>query len=339
MTYPKVSIVIALPKINRYILEAIPYYENLDYPDFEIIVLPDEDKFEDAKLSDKLNIRLVPSPDHPGQKRDLGAKVANGEIIAYIDDDAYPREDWLKNAVEIFNRSEQIGIVGGPGITPPNEKFWSRLSGNIYESFVMSGRARNRFYITGNEYEEEDIASVNLLVRKKVFEEVNGFSDTYDYHPGEDTIFCLKVKKAGYKLIFSPNVVVYHHRRVLFWDHFRQILNYALHRGYFVKRFPENSRKIQYFIPSAFLLGVVGGAILSPFSNLILYPYLSAMSLYFVLCIVSSIRKNPLETLLTTIGIFLSHLTYGFFFLVGLFMKKPPKRFLRKNIQTQKRFQ
>ncbi len=48
-------------------------------------------------------ITIIPTgPVGPPLKRDIGAKKAKGEIIAFIDDDAYPRKDWLINAVKNF---------------------------------------------------------------------------------------------------------------------------------------------------------------------------------------------------------------------------------------------
>jgi GT2 family glycosyltransferase len=340
--YPKVSIVIPLPKIGHFVKEAIPHYEKLDYPNFEIIILPDEDKVSYEKLSDKLDIRIVPSPANLGKKRDVGAEVSKGDVIAFTDDDAYPRPDWLKNAIEILFRSEEIGAVGGPAITPDNEPFWAKISGNVFSSFLMSGSARKRFVITNNkEHEDNEIHGVNIIIKKDVYLKVGGSSDIYQYHSGEDTLLCLKIRKAGYKIIFSPNVVVYHHRRSLFWDHFKQIRNYAMHRGFFIKKFPENSLRIQYFLPSMFLVGLIGGGILSFFSSLILKLYLGVLGFYFLLALISSLKPNPIETLLTTVGIFLSHITYGYYFIKGLLISEEAitsEDMKKRNIFSQKRF-
>lgn len=347
MEYPKVSIIVPAVRIGSYIREAIKYYEELDYPNFEIIVIVNEENFSNEKLSDRLNIKLIKGPRKPAMKRDLGVEISKGEIIAFIDDDAYPRKDWVKKAIEIFEKDDKVGIVGGPAITPPDEPFLCRISGNIYSSPIMSGNSVKRYKIVNTPpHEDDDIPSVNLLIRKDVFIKVNGFKDLYDYYSGEDTLFCLKIKKAGYKIIFSPEVVVYHHRRSIFFDHFKQIANYGFHRGYFARKFPENSLRIKYFLPSTFLLGVLGGSILSIFSPLILKVYLGTLGIYFLITLISSIKLNPVETLLTTFGIFFSHMVYGFNFLKGflfgenIYRKKNfQEEYYKKTILSQKRFQ
>jgi len=309
-----ISVIIPLKQFNNYIREAIKYYENLNYLNFELIILPDKEEKE--VLSKKLNIKVIATGEiGPAEKRDIGAKEAKGEILAFTDDDAYPDKNWLKNAIEILFSDEKIGAVGGPGITPKNDGFWQKVSGNVYASFWMSGSLRKRYFPVGKAHEDYDIPSVNFIVKKEIFEKVGGFDS--NYYPGEDTKLCLEIKKIGYKIIYSPNVIVYHHRRNLFF-HLKQISNYALHRGFFVKRYPETSFKIHYFLPSIFLIGVTLGGILCFLNKFIGYTYGISIGIYFLFAFISTLKSNILEIVPSTIAIFLSHLTYGIFFIKGL---------------------
>ena len=83
----------------------------LDYPDFEIIILPDnafparlphQGLPNTAQMAIPINI-IPTGPLKPADKRDIGVKSARGEIIAFIDDDAYPEKSWLKAAVKNFS--------------------------------------------------------------------------------------------------------------------------------------------------------------------------------------------------------------------------------------------
>jgi len=317
-----ISIIIPLPGFNNYIRESIRHYEKLNEKGFEIIILPDFK--EEETLSKKLKTTIIPSGKvGPAEKRDLGAKYAKGKILAFIDDDAYPDKNWLKNALALFG-DPKVGAVGGPAITPPDEPFWRKISGNIYSSFLMSGHYRKRYVKTGKPHEDYDIPSVNLLVRKDIFNKIGGFDSTF--YPGEDTKLCLEIKKLGYRIIYSPDVLVYHHRRPLIPNHFKQIANYALHRGFFVKKFPETSFKLPYFLPSIFTIGLITGILLSIYIPTAKLIYTGAIILYFLGCIFSSLSINLFETIFTAIGIFLSHLTYGIFFIKGLIFTKELKR-------------
>ena len=83
---PRVSIIIPCKEIGDYARESIEHCLKLDYPDFEILVLPD------AKSTlNLLGVRIIPTgPVGPAEKRDLAASKADSELLAFIDDDAYP---------------------------------------------------------------------------------------------------------------------------------------------------------------------------------------------------------------------------------------------------------
>ncbi len=318
----KFSIIIPLPSFNDYIRESITHYEKLNGENFEIIILPDFEEKEE--LSSVLHIRVLASGKvGPAEKRDLGAKIAEGRILAFIDDDAYPREDWLANALPLFD-DKDVAAVGGPAVTPADEPFWKRLSGNVFESFLASYNNRKRYIPVGKTHEEYDLPSVNLIVRKDIFDKAGGFDSTF--YPGEDTKLCLEIKKLGYKIIYSPQVLVYHHRRDLFPNHFRQVANYALHRGYFARKYPETSLKISYFGPSCILIFTVAGFLISPFSLIAALFYWPVMGVYFLINIIFALKPGILETFWTVAGVFLTHMIYGFNFIKGFIFTAELKR-------------
>ena len=133
----------------------------------------------------------------------------------------------------------------------------AQAQGAILSSFLVSGNISSRY--KGSEAREtDDIHSVNFVAWRKVIEAVGGWNE--QYWPGEDSLICLAIKKAGYKQLLAPDVVVYHHRRSTWKGYFYQIRNYGIHRGYFAKRFPETSLRIGYFFPSLLILGFVSFA-------------------------------------------------------------------------------
>jgi len=161
-----------------------------------------------------------------------------------------------------------------------------------------------------------------LSIRKKDFEEIGGF-DT-KYWPGEDTIFCLKIiKELKKKIVYDPDAGVYHHRRELFGPHLRQVKSYALHRGFFVKKFPETSCKFGYFIPSLFVLSFALSFVFSIFNPVVRLGFIGFMCLYLLLISSSQLLSFSLKTIFSgATGIFLTHVIYGLFFIKGLFSKR-----------------
>jgi len=310
----KVSIIIPVKTVNDYLLECVGECLKLDYPDFEILVFPDH------KEKINKNVRVIPSGDvSPAIKRDMAIKHAKGKILAFIDDDAYPRKDWLKKAVRHF-KDKDVGAVGGPGITPESDNRKQKASGLVFSSVLTSGSAKNRYVQSKEVGETDDWPTVNLLVRKNVFDELGGFDN--DYWPGEDTKFSLDLIDAGYKIIQDPEVLVYHHRREVFKLHLKQVKGYALHRGFFMKKFPKTSLRPMYMIPSLFVIFLFLGFPISTSSFLFKAIYTGIVSFYLLIVFLVSINRDIRLSFLTFVGIVLTHITYGVYLIFGLFSRR-----------------
>ncbi len=316
MDYPFISIIIPVKTHNPYLEECIAHCQKLDYPGYEIIVLPDSSLSENWK-----DVTVIPTgPVGPPEKRDKGMEKAKGEILAFLDDDAFPSLDWLRNAAPHF-RNKKVAAVGGPAVTPPSDTLRQKASGFVYSSFLGGGNHRYR-YLPASLRQVDDYPTCNLLVRKAILEELGGFGSLF--WPGEDTILCLNItQKLGKKIIYDPSVLVYHHRRPLFLPHLRQIKNYALHRGYFVKLFPKTSLRLSYFFPSLWVLGLAGGTVISLFSPLIRLLFLIMILLDLILTFFSALESKSMKVVfLVFSGIILTHITYGTFFMQGLMIRR-----------------
>jgi len=287
----------------------------LDFIDFEIIILPDYS----LQMNLDERVRLIPTGEvTPPRKRDIGIRQSKGDIIAFLDDDAYPRKDWLKNAVENF-KDESVAAVGGPAVTPDSDSLMQKASGLVYSSALVSAGFTYR-YIPKKKMEVEDYPSCNLIVRKSVLKALGGFNT--NFWPGEDTKLCLDIRLMGKKIIYDPGVLVFHHRRSLILPHLKQVANYGLHRGYFVKRYPRTSLKFSYFLPSLFVLSVFSGAVVSSYWGPLEIIYLSCLLVYIFLVFVNGISKGLVLFPLVFIGVILTHITYGLYFLKGLTLKR-----------------
>ncbi|MCK4649233.1 glycosyltransferase [bacterium] len=316
MNYPKISIIIPIKEANENLKECLKYCCGLDYPDYEIIVLPD--KMERLSYS---QVKVISTGTiGPSEKRDIGIKHAQGEILAFLDDDAFPNKDWLKKAMKNFEEKDVVA-VGGPAVTPASDNLRQKASGLVYSSLLASGSFTYR-YIPRRKRQVDDYPSCNFLVRKSTIEKLGGFSSKF--WPGEDTKLCLHItKNLGKKIIYDPEVLIYHHRRPLYRGHLRQVANYALHRGYFSKRFPETSRKISYFIPSLFVLGLFIGWLLGFIYPLFFKIYLGVISLYLVSVLFTGFKHRNLKlAFLISSGIVATNIGYGIFFLKGLFCRR-----------------
>ncbi len=337
MTEPFVSVVIACPGRSGVLDECIAALAKQTYRKFEVIVLPDGE-IDFGGHGDALDLKTVPTGKvRPAEKRNIGIKEARGSIVAFIDDDAYPDMHWLEYAVKYFGDGT-IGAVGGPGVTPMNDPYLARVGGRAYDNIFLSGNYRYRYKAGGVKRDVDDYPSCNLLVRTDLLRKIGGYR--VDFWPGEDTLLCKDIIDSGKRIVYDPWVVVNHHRRKLFGPHLRQLGRYAFHRGYFVKRYPSNSFKLPYFVPSAFVVYLVAlgvFAIVSVFLEcscgllLILAAASAPLAFYLFLLSLTTFALNPATWFLTAAGIFVSHIVYGVRFVQGIFAAKAPCEFIGKD--------
>lgn len=257
----------------------------------------------------------------PADKRDLGAHKASGDILVFLDDDSYPNSNILEIANKQFQDTHVIAL-GGPGVTPLSDSFWQRVSGAVFMS-RFTGGAPERYVPLGKTRETDDWPSVNLMVKKKTFLSVGGFDSKY--WPGEDTMLCLKLKETG-KIMYEPKMIVWHHRRKGLIKHLKQIGAYGLNRGFFAKKYPYNSFKFKYFLPSAFVIfsAVSLFYLLLPniLQNIIVLGWFAYL-ISLVLGVFEILKYEKALVALTAILFTLpTHFYYGINFMYGYLFKK-----------------
>lgn len=299
MKSPLFSIIIPVRIETPYLKETLASLRRQPYRSFETIVITDK----------------ISGPVSPAIKRNLGAKKARGQFLAFLDDDSYPSKNWLKNAQKLF--TDQIVAVCGPCLTPPQDNLAQQASGLVWGSFLGSGGAGTYRNQISPQRLVDDFPSVNLIVAKADFIAVGGFNT--HHWPGEDTILCSDlVYRLHKKILYHPGVIVYHHRRSVIIPHLQQITRYALHRGYFARIYPKTSFRIGYFVPTIFTLYLLT----LPFTHFF-YP----LFLYLILLLLTLIKflankHHLVSSLLATITIPLTHIYYGILFFRGFISKK-----------------
>lgn len=324
----KYSIIIPVKSINDYVRETVPNIQKLDVSNWELFIIPND--MEDNEWLNDDRIQVVASGRvGPADKRDLGARFASGDILVFLDDDSYPQADLLTVANQYFKDDDVIAI-GGPGVTPPSDSFWQRVSGAVFLS-RFTGGAPERYVPHGRLREVDDWPSVNLMVRRNIFVQVGGFD--CKYWPGEDTKLGLKLKATGKKFLYVPEMLVWHHRRAGLQAHLKQIGAYGLHRGYFARHYPETSFRARYFAPSFFmffcLMSWIIFSTLPEYNSVVLLGY----GVYGLVLLLGFCETNRYESthvaLAALLYVPLTHLYYGIRFIQGFLKRSELKSTLR----------
>lgn len=328
------SIIVPVKEINEYIEEHVARFKSLDRTDVELIILPNSQ----TKLSEFKNVRFHSTGRvSPAIKRDVGAEISRGEFLVFLDDDAFFNESYFP-ILDSFYKDHPQSAVGGPGITPKDNSPRQKASGAVYEDRLLSSDS-HRYLSKGSLRSVDDWPSVNFSIPRSVFIEVGGFDQ--HYWPGEDTMFCRKIVSLGVEIYYEPSLITYHHRRDSFIEHIKQASGYGYHRGYFAKEFPENSRKLKYFIPSLFALYILTlllsiiHSLLAPktFPTALVVVFLSPLIIYVLALTLAFSRVakmySPYVAFLAIFYFPITHLAYGFRFFLGFVSCKELRSELR----------
>jgi len=173
----------------------------------EIIVVNDGSSDGTKKILEnyKNQINIVNNPSNMGLgfSRNEGISKAKNEDVASLDSDVEVERDWLKDLMEVKNRSGSA-ISGGK----LREKYKNR---SIYDLW-------RHVHATQNSFGEKDLvdlgrplAGSNTLLSKSAWKKVGGYDNQYKTN-GEDSTFCQKLLNSNYKISYSAKAVCYHLR-------------------------------------------------------------------------------------------------------------------------------
>lgn len=319
---PKVSIIIPCKTIDNQTRRCVDFCLKTVYKDIEILILPDNnDKIEVDGL-----IQIIPTgPMKPMAKRYVGESQSKGVYCAFIDSDAYPSKNWIKNSIRHFENLEVAAVVG-PSKTPESANLLAKASGLVLASPLGGGTESIRYNQNhSNMQYVTEAPTCNFVIRKSILKKIK--DSVIDVWPGEEIVLCgLLTKKLKKKIIYDPQLVVYHDRRRLFIPHLRQIWAYGAVKGYLVKKYSQYVRPI-FFLPSLLVLGLGFGLPLAIFNHTVRSIFTLFLSVYLLLSLWNGLMIGLIEAsikvvILVTIGTILTHMCYGISFFRGIFIKK-----------------
>jgi GT2 family glycosyltransferase len=226
---PEASVVVCTRDRTAELANLIPGLSHLARMGHEVIIIdncPSDDST--AQLASNYpDIRYVYEP-NPGldSARNRGLLTASGEIVAFIDDDAIPDENWLPALLKNFE-DPTVGIV--TGITLPMEletpaQLWFEETNSFGRGFE-----KKRFdgMVTSVIGTGQVGAGVNMAIRKSIVTEIGLFDEALDGGTltlsGGDQEFFYRVLAHGFRIVYDPAALVWHkHRRE--WGELRKTL-------------------------------------------------------------------------------------------------------------------
>lgn len=227
---PRVSVIVCTHNGGATLRGCLESLGRLHYPDLEILLIDDGSTQDIAAIARDFALVRRHRQKHAGLSaaRNLGARLATGDILAYTDDDCLAEPDWLDRLVEAFDDPQWVA-AGGPNIPPPPR--------NRTEAVVAAAPGAP-VHVLLDDIEAEHLPGCNLAIRKDALQAIGGFRTHY-VAAGDDVDVCWRLREAGGRLRYVPGAMVWHHRRYQARAYLRQQAGYGRAEALLMKDHPQ----------------------------------------------------------------------------------------------------
>ena len=205
-----VSIVICTYNRRDHLERVLDYLRYQSCPCFEVIVVngPSDDGTQELLESYSGQIKIAQNPKRNlSISRNLGIELADADIVAFIDDDAIPFDDWVETILKEYNsRPLTTAGLGGPAYYAGT--FWFQAEDNGINKYSEAkvniasddiGRNGWSRYNTGT----------NATFKNNVLRQINGFDEQFEYYLDESEL-CFRIQIERGLIGYSKSVVVRH---------------------------------------------------------------------------------------------------------------------------------
>ena len=226
---PFISVVVCSYNGSATIRETIEEISKLNYKNFEVIVVNDGSKDNLEAIVKEYPVKLISTPNRGlSSARNTGMNAALGDIIAYIDDDAYPDIDWLNYLAYAYTNTDHASI-GGPNIIPAGDGFIATCVANAPGGPV---------HVLVSDEIAEHIPGCNMSFKKEALKKIGGFDPIYR-NAGDDVDVCWRIQQSGGTIGYHPSALVWHHRRNSFKAYWKQQKGYGKAEALLEAKWPE----------------------------------------------------------------------------------------------------
>lgn len=207
---PLISVIIATRERPESLRKCLSHVFVQDYSAYEVIVIDNSPNDQCQKVVTEFvsarHLKGSHRTDNVASLRNIAISNALGDILAFIDDDTYVTQGWLNAFATVFIDPAVGGATGRvitPGVLEENSSNIARLS----PSGEYVGSSLNNTW--PQIVEVDHLPGCNMAVRRAMIKQLGGF-DPLMHFSREDIELGLRIKAAGYRLVFQPAAVVHH---------------------------------------------------------------------------------------------------------------------------------
>lgn len=328
----KINIIIPSIDIDYRLLRCLDGISRQSFKNFFVTIILDETKNKLLLKNYRFKINLIKlSKETMSKKRNLAAKKFKSNILAFIDSDASPGKNWLKNAYNELKKNN-VQVAGGPNLPFNSKNFWKKITHFCKRSYFITAKYNFINYKSINKYTDL-LHSSNFLILRDIYMTVNGMNEKIYIGEDHDLFFRLRKKYKNLKISFKKNIFVYHEDRELKYFLFQRFcygLNIFTSKNTVMKR-------LFAFIPFGVLVFLTFLSIhnINYFFNTILIFFLISAPIIF--WDINKYVKENIEKIIVLIAIYLSNLFYGLGTIIYFFgLRRFIERKIYRSIKTEK---
>jgi GT2 family glycosyltransferase len=227
--WPKVSAVVCVYNGADTIKDCCDGLAELDYPNYEVIVVDDGSTDGTADVVAPYGFRLIRTPNRGlSQARNTGLELATGEIIAYTDADARPDRHWLMHLAAAFMNSPHVGIGG-----------WNLAhAADGWIADCVANAPGGPVHVLLSDTEAEHIPGCSMAFRTDALRAIGGFDPQFRA-AGDDVDICWRLQESGGTLGFDAGAMVWHHHRPSIRAYWKQQQGYGQAEAMLERKWPE----------------------------------------------------------------------------------------------------
>lgn len=208
--FSTVSVIICTYNRGYLLDRCLDYLQYQTNQNFEVIVVngPSNDNTSDVlkKFIGRIKIGVNPQR-NLAISRNIGIGLADGDLLAFIDDDALPFDDWIETLLEEFNRRPlTLGAIGGPVYYAGTLSFQAEDIGiNSFAEAKVNIDSKE----IGNGVWERSLLGTNTCFSSKAIRAVKGFDEQFDYFLDESEL-CYRMRQEGYIVAYCSDLYLRH---------------------------------------------------------------------------------------------------------------------------------